>query len=67
MDPKGSFFPFHVPGGTDERGVTQRDLVAVAAMQAMLSRPDSGHDDEKLMERAFKLADAFVVRASKRV
>ena len=66
MDPKAGFFPFHVPGGTDERGIIQRDFVAVAALQGMLSRPDIWHDDEKLVAAAFKIADAFVALASKR-
>ena len=66
MDAKGSFFPLQVPGGSDERGISHRNLVAVAAMQAMLSRPDGQHDDEKLLDRAFKIADAFVVLATKR-
>lgn len=66
MNPIAGAFPLESPGGEMQRGIGQRDLVALIAMQALIVSSDGTHDIDKLLEKAFKIADAFIIRACKR-
>jgi len=66
MEASESAFPVYVPGGEMQRGMSQRVYLAAAAMQALIASPEGSHDIDRLVDKAFKLADAFLVRARKR-
>ena len=66
MEASDAVFPVHVPGGDMQRGISQRFYVAAAVIQGLLAGPGGAHDPETLVEKAFKIADAFLARSNKR-
>jgi hypothetical protein len=66
MNATSGAFPLLIPGGEMQKGMLQREYVAVAAMQALIASPAGHTDIDALVQKAFKIADAFIDRASRR-